>query len=127
MGASGNDRCPASAGTDRDLPRIRFYWPRWADLCDGWNAEGTHFGFSGWRALDGAAGARLIRRGGRRAWLGYVVTRAARRRRMRSRRRWVALAVTMTSVMAIDSVMGSHGVSSDGLGDCGGVSGSGSP
>jgi hypothetical protein len=80
-------------------------------------------------ALDWVGGARLIGRGGRQGLGGYVVTRAARRRRIRSRRMWSALGVTMASVTAIDSAMGSHGVSSDRLGDGDGVSvrGSGSP
>jgi hypothetical protein len=82
--------------------------------------------FSGLEVLDGAAAAPHGG-GGRRGLVGYVVTRAGRRRRMRSRRRWVTPAVTMTSVTAIDSAMGSHGVSSDGLGERGSVSGSGSP
>jgi hypothetical protein len=69
-------------------------------------------------------GARLGARGGRRG--GYVVTRAARRR-MRSRRARVALAATMASATPTESAIDSHGVSSDGSGDCATVSGSASP
>ena len=65
-------------------------------------------------------------RGGRR-WTSYAAERAARRRRRRSRRSCVALAATMTSAPVIDSAIGSHGVSSDGTGDCGASSGWGSP
>jgi hypothetical protein len=101
-------------------------WPRRVDFGDGRKAEGTHFGVRGFGGIGRSDGARLT---GTRAprLMGYVVTRAARRRRMRSRRKWVTLAVTMTSVTAIDRAMGSHGVSSDGLGERGSVSGSGSP
>ena len=80
--------------------------------------------FSVLEALDGAEAPASSGEADAGAWVGYVVTRAARRRRMVSLWRWVVIAATMTSVMAVDSAMGSHGVSSDGLGDCGCVSGS---
>jgi hypothetical protein len=77
--------------------------------------------------LDGTAAPASSGEAGAAGWMSYVVTRAARRRRTRSRRTWVALAVTIASPAAIDSAMGSYGVSSDGLGERGSVHGSGSP